>query len=158
MIRVRRSRLLGLTGSLLGLALFAAACGGAASAGGQNAPSVKIVSPANGARVSEPFTLRLTASAPLGDPSTGNDHVHIGFDGQSVDVERNLVFGQSCTVTNLTPGRHTIEASLRNADHSATGATATITVTVVGGTGSMANGQGSCGMTPSGSTGGVPGY
>lgn len=156
-----RGRQLGFGGMLAGLALVTAACAGGASTTGasDSGGSLKIVSPANGAQVTVPFTLHLEPGAPVGDPSTGKDHVHIGFDGQSVDVERNLVFGNSCTVTNLAPGRHRIEASLRNADHSAAGATDTITVVVTGGAGAgSAGGSGTCGSNPSGSSGGSSGY
>jgi hypothetical protein len=158
MKRGRRTALMGLVAALLGLGLLAAACTSGASAGGSSDLSLKIVSPKNGAHVTVPFTLRLDPSVPLGNTDTGRNHVHVGFDGQSVDVERNLVFGDSCTVTNLAPGKHTIEASLRNADHSAAGADDTITVMVTGG--ASGTGSGSCGVTPSGgsSSGGGYGY
>jgi len=146
-----------LVGAVFALGLIAAACGSSSAATG-GGPSVRISAPANGMRVSEPFTLRFHSSVALGDPSTGNDHVHVCFDGQSCDQERNLVFGGSCTVTDLAPGRHTIEASLRNADHSAAGPNDTITVMVAAGS-AAGTGQGSCGTTPtSGRTSGGYGY
>jgi hypothetical protein len=76
--------------------------------------------------------VKLDASVPLGDPSTGEHHVHLCFDGANCDAEYSLVYGNSMQVTGLTPGPHTIEASLRNADHSAAGATDSISVTVSG--------------------------
>ena len=42
------------------------------------------------------------------------------------------MYGATAQVNGLSPGQHTIEASLRHADHSAVGPTATITVTVTG--------------------------
>jgi hypothetical protein len=115
------------------LALLGAACnrGGASSGDGA---SLKIASPANGASTSEPFKLTFDASVPLGEPSTGDDHVHVCFDGASCDSGNyKIAYGDSYTVTGLSPGKHTIEASLRHADHSAVGPTATITVTITGG-------------------------
>jgi hypothetical protein len=131
MYRGRRRRLMGLGGMLMGLALLAAACGTGANAGGSNGLSVRIASPADGATVSEPFTVKLDASVPLGNPSTGDHHVHLCFDGKSCDAEYTLVYGNSIPVKGLSPGTHTIEASLRNADHSNAGApTDSITVTI----------------------------
>lgn len=126
-----------------GLALLGAACnGGTSSAGGE---SLKIASPANGASTSEPFKLTFDASVPLGEPSTGDDHVHVCFDGASCDSGNyKIAYGDSYTVTGLSPGKHTIETSLRHADHSAVGPTATITVTITGG-GSQTSGPSASG-------------
>ena len=41
--------------------------------------------------------------------------------------------GNSFEVTGLSAGKHTLEVSLRNADHSAAGPTDTATITVTGG-------------------------
>jgi hypothetical protein len=120
----------------LAFGTLAMACsnGTSTSAGGAGGPTLKISSPADAADVSEPFTVKLDASVPLGDPSTGEDHVHLCFDGASCDSGGyQLVYGDSAQVQGLSPGQHTMEASLRNADHSAVGPTATITVTVTGG-------------------------
>jgi len=140
------------------LALVATACaGGASAASGDGTPTLKIVSPKDGATVSEPFTLKVQSSVPLGDPSTGEHHVHLCFDGASCNSEYSLVYGNNFVVKNLTPGRHTIEASLRNADHSDTGVHTSIVVTVssapagTGTTGSGARTTGS--MAPTGATG-----
>jgi hypothetical protein len=111
-----------------------------------------IVSPANGATVPTSFTVKVDASVPLGDPSTGDDHVHLCFDGGSCDTEYKLVYGNSFAVSSLSPGTHTIEASLRNADHSPAGPTSTITVHV--GSGAASSGTtGSTTSTPTGSSG-----
>src|SRR5207247_3748323 len=93
----------------------------------------QITSPSGGASVSEPFTLKVQSSVALGEPSTGRDHVHLCFDGANCDTEYKLVYSDTFQITGLSPGQHTIEASLRNADHSAAGPTASITVTVTGG-------------------------
>lgn len=135
---------------LMALAMIAVACGGGATAtgGGGSGLSVRIVSPTDGESVSEPFTVRLDASVPLGDPSTGDHHVHLCFDGASCDNEYTLVYGDSIPVTGLSPGSHTIEASLRNADHSDAGAPTDSITVKVSGTGSS-TGQGSNGGSPS---------
>ncbi len=136
---------IGVAAALVTLGMLAASCGGgSASSGG---PTLKIASPADGASVSEPFTLKFDASVPLGSTSTGNDHVHVCFDGASCDSGGyKIAYGDSLAVTGLAAGKHTIEASLRNPDHSAAGATASITVTIGGG--------GGAGASPSPSGGG----
>jgi hypothetical protein len=127
------------------LSLLAAACsnGNSSSAGG-GGDTLSISSPTDGAGVSQPFTVKVTSNQALGDPSTGDDHVHLCFDGASCDTEYKLVYGDTFQVDGLTPGQHTIEASLRHADHSAVGPTASITVTV---TGAGAGGTGGAGST-----------
>jgi hypothetical protein len=114
------------------LSVFAAACSSTASAG-VGGDTLSISAPSDGAKVSEPFTLTLSSNQTLSDPSTGDDHVHLCFDGASCDSgSYQLVYGTSAQVNGLSPGQHTIEASLRHADHSAAGPTTTITVTVTG--------------------------
>ena len=138
-----RVRLLGVAGALFALALIAAACSsaGASTGGGM---TLKISSPTDGASVSEPFKVTFDSSVPLGKPTTGDHHVHLCFDGGSCDElsQSVIAYGNSVMVSNLSPGMHTIEASLRNADHSDTGVSATISVDVSGGSaGSQAGSQ-----------------
>jgi hypothetical protein len=122
---------------VIALALVAAACAGGASAAGGGEPTLRIAAPRDGASVHAPFTVHLDSSVPLGDPSTGEHHVHLCFDGGSCDTEYTLVYGGDIVVKDLSPGEHTIEASLRNADHSDAGPHTTITVVVTGGQGAM---------------------
>src|SRR5262249_55756835 len=126
-------RMRNLVAAAFSLSLLAAACsnGSSANAAG-GGDTLSISAPTDGAKVSEPFTVKVASNQPLGDPSTGDDHVHLCFDGASCDTEYKLVYGDSFQVDGLTPGQHTIEASLRHADHSAVGPTASITVTVSG--------------------------
>lgn len=138
-----RVRLLGVAGALFALALIATACSsaGASTGGGM---TLKISSPTDGATVSEPFKVTFDSSVPLGKPTTGDHHVHLCFDGGSCDElsQSVIAYGNSVMVSNLSPGMHTIEASLRNADHSDTGVSATISVDVSGGSaGSQAGSQ-----------------
>lgn len=127
---------------LAGLPIFglvAVACGGGSSAasGGSDSLSMSISSPMEGAEVASPFTVTVDASVPLDEPSTGEHHVHLCFDGEDCDAEYQLVYGDTFEVGDLSPGEHTIQASLRNADHSDAGVTDEITVTVgAGGAGS----------------------
>jgi hypothetical protein len=116
------------------LSALAVACSSTASAGnGSGGDTLSISIPANGAKVSEPFTVNLSSNQALGDPSTGDDHVHLCFDGASCDSgQYQIVYGTTAQIIGLSPGTHTIEASLRHADHSAVGPTARITVTVTG--------------------------
>ena len=156
--RITRVRVVG---ALLALGLVAAACSGASAASsGGGAMSISIASPKDGATVSEPFTLKLDASVPIDDPSTGEHHVHLCFDGASCDDLAGTVisYTDSVQVSTLSPGTHTIEASLRNADHSDAGVSTQITITVSGGqtdkgtgsTGAYGGGMGSSGGYGSG--------
>ena len=108
--------------------------------------TLKIASPADGASVSEPFRVTLDASVPLGKPTTGDNHVHLCFDGGSCDElsQSVIAYGDSVMVSDLSPGMHTIEASLRNADHSDAGVSTTVSVDISGGgqAGSQAGSQG----------------
>ena len=143
-----------LLGAVFAIGILAAACSDAGASTGGGDLSLSITSPSDGASVSEPFTVTFDASEPIGDPSTGDHHVHLCFDGASCDDVAGSViaYANSAQVTGLSPGMHTIEASLRNADHSDAGVSTTITVTVSGG-GSGASGA-SGGGTTTGTTGG----
>jgi hypothetical protein len=117
------------------VALLATACGGGedtGASGGANG-SFAIASPSDGAEVSTPFTLRVSSSAELGPTDTGAHHFHVFFDGDDSNYE--VVESERFEVTELSPGQHTITASLRNADHSAASAEAEITVEVIAGGG-----------------------
>lgn len=132
----KKARLFGLSGVLVTLTLVAAACGADAGTTGNGGGdlSVSIASPADGASVPGSFTVELDAGVALADPSTGEHHVHLCFDGADCESEYTLAYGDSIPVSGLAPGSHTIEASLRNADHSDAGAaTDSITVTVTEG-------------------------
>ncbi|HEY7874826.1 MAG TPA: hypothetical protein VIG64_06855, partial [Actinomycetota bacterium] len=78
-------------------------------------------------------TLQLTAADDLGPPESGNHHVHVFYDGD--DSEYEVVASDSFQVTDLSPGEHTLTASLRNADHSPAGTDVTIDLTIAGGSG-----------------------
>jgi hypothetical protein len=138
-----------LLGAVFAIGIFAAACSSAGANTGSGGMSLSITSPSDGATVSEPFTVKLDASVPIGDPSTGDHHVHLCFDGGSCDDVAGSViaYTNSVQVTGLSPGTHTIEASLRNADHSDAGVNTQITVTVSDGN------AGSGGAMTTGATG-----
>lgn len=131
-----RNRWLGIGIALLALTLVSAACGKKASGSGSGGgATLKITSPADGASVTNPLTITLDSSVPLGDPSTGDHHVHICIDVTTCGSNYTIAYNNSVQVSGLTPGKHTILASLRNADHSDAGVSTTITVTVTGGGG-----------------------
>ena len=141
---------------LLGaVALLAAACGGgpggngddATAGGGGDGMTLGIATPADGAEVTQPFTLKVTSSVPLGDPGTGRHHVHVWFDGQEADYKIN--YSDTFQVEGLPAGEHVITAALANADHSLAGPRDEVTVTVGGGGGQTAS---------TGSPGGGDGY
>ncbi|WP_131981586.1 DUF4399 domain-containing protein [Jiangella ureilytica] len=99
---------------------------------------MEIVEPAGGAEIGVPFTLVVDSSEELGPTDTGNHHVHVYFDGddssyeviESGNGEEHEITADSPALEGLEPGEHTLNVSLRNADHSAAGADAEITVTV----------------------------
>jgi len=137
------------------LALVAAACAGGASAASDDGLTLRITAPKDGATVRSPFTVHVAASVPLGDPSTGEHHVHLCFDGGDCDVEYTLVYGNDILVKGLAAGEHTIEASLRNADHSDVGVSTQVSVTVRGGSAAT---TGPSGAGATGDSGGGRGY
>jgi hypothetical protein len=132
-----RLRLLLLIGAV---ALLAAACGeggglggdGGGAAGGDGM-TIGIATPSDGAEVTQPFTLKVTSSEPLGDPETGRHHVHVWFDGQEADYKIN--YTDTFQAEGLPAGEHVITAALANADHSLAGPRSEVTVTIAGGDG-----------------------
>ncbi|MGH2811692.1 MAG: hypothetical protein ACRDI1_03120 [Actinomycetota bacterium] len=120
---------------LVTLLLVAAACGGGDDDGGGSGADqqVTIESPEDGAEVSAPFTLDLSAGVAIGPTDSGDHHFHVFYDGDEDSYE--VVESETFEVTGLEPGEHTITVSLRNADHSAAGAEEEISVTVAGGAG-----------------------
>ncbi|MDP9226160.1 MAG: Ig-like domain-containing protein [Actinomycetota bacterium] len=144
------------------VALAGVACGSngygssGGSGGGGGGPTLSITSPANGAKVSEPFMVQVTSSEKLGPTSTGDDHVHLYFDGNQSNYD--VCTSTSCPVTSLSPGKHVIQASLRHADHSDAGPKQSITVYVSSGSGSTGGGGGGGGGGGYGGGGGGGGY
>lgn len=133
---------LGFVGLVLVLGLVAAACNNDTNAG-SGGLSLQIVGPSDGDSVTSPFEVKVDSSVALGKPDTGDHHVHLCFDGASCDTTGEYVigYGDTIEVKDLSAGEHTIEARLRNADHSDAGASDTITVTV--------SGSGGTGTSPS---------
>ena len=122
---------------LTAITLMGVACGSNGDGGnagddgaGGNGAQLSVTAPADGADVSQPFTVEVTSSAKIGPTSSGNDHVHLYFDGSQENYD--VCTSTSCQVTGLSPGKHVIEASLRHADHSDAGPKDSITVKVAG--------------------------
>ncbi len=122
------------------VALLGASCGSSEDGGSGDtgaAPgrgvALRIAAPDDGAEVSLPFMLELDSAEPLGAPETGNNHVHVFFDGDDSSYE--VVTSNTFEIGDLSPGDHTLTASLRNADHSPAGPEFTIDLTVAGGDG-----------------------
>lgn len=126
-------------GGLMVLGVLSA-CGGdddstaTQAGGGGGGPTVTIVAPTDGATITPPFTLTVESSDELGPTESGKHHVHLFFDGDDSTYE--VVEGNSVQVkadspalAGLTPGEHTMDISLRNADHSPAGAETSIKVT-----------------------------
>ena len=137
----KRLRMIAVVGAL---ALGVSACGGddgddAATATDDNGSmTVEILQPADGDTISVPFTLEVESSEELGTTDTGLHHVHVFFDGdddayevfEEGNREAREITADSPAVEGLEPGEHTLNISLRNADHSPAGAETEITVNV----------------------------
>jgi hypothetical protein len=115
------------------------ACGNTEASGGSgtgsDSPSLTITSPSEGDTVGSTFTVKWDSNVDLGEPETGKDHVHVFVDGNSNDY--TVVGGDSFEVTGLSDGKHTVDVTLQNADHSPAGAEDQVDVTVSGSGGSM---------------------
>jgi hypothetical protein len=118
--------------------VLVAACGGSDSGSGAGASemSLTVTAPRDGAAVGRSFPVDVRSNVPFGEPSTGRHHLHLYFDGNKNEGEYDIVYGKHTTVTDLSPGRHTIEAEIANPDHSGTGVTRDFSVTVGGAGGS----------------------
>jgi hypothetical protein len=111
--------------------LVAAACGSSGdSTSGGKSMSLDVVTPSSGAAVGGSFRVEVRSNVPFGQPSTGEHHLHLYFDGVKTVGKYDIVYGKSTTVSGLKPGKHTIEAEIANPDHSGTGVAKTFTVTV----------------------------
>lgn len=120
-------------GVLLALLLAACNAGTGADAGAGGDLTLSIATPADDDEVVAPIEIQLESSVPLGAPETGNHHVHLYFDTDISSAEYQMVYGDSAEVDReLTPGEHTLIASLRNADHSDAGPSHSISVMVTG--------------------------
>lgn len=111
--------------------------GGGGNAGNGGGMQVSVSEPADGASVQLPFTLRVKSSVPLGSTKSGKHHVHVFFDGNSkqyevVESDSVEISSSSKSAAGLSPGKHELDVSLRNADHSPAGAETKLTVDVGG--------------------------
>jgi hypothetical protein len=109
--------------------------GGGVTSGGVSSgeQTLSVTAPANGAEVSVPFAVTVETDASIGPPESGNQHLHLYFDGGTDTADYDIAYSTQVQVSReLAPGEHTILVSLRNADHSDAGASQTITVVVAG--------------------------
>ncbi|HEY3557623.1 MAG TPA: hypothetical protein VGL05_09175 [Kribbella sp.] len=123
------------------------ACSNTASgdASGSGNSSLSIMEPAKGAHVKLPFTVKVKSAEPLGPTDSGKHHVHVWLDDDAANylvVESDTATvqpGMKATLTGkplgLTPGKHILHVSLRNANHSAAGADTEIPIELDNGTG-----------------------
>ncbi|MGH9287753.1 MAG: hypothetical protein ACRD0V_05580 [Acidimicrobiales bacterium] len=142
-----RRLLVTLGAALAALALLAAACSGdddtvtggdSGGGGGDGDMTISIADPADGATVEPGFQVEVDPSVDVGEPDTGLHHVHLYYDGNQSDGEYDIVYSvdEPWTVDrDLSPGEHSIEAFIANADHSLTDASDEITVSVGEGAG-----------------------
>jgi hypothetical protein len=124
------------------------ACGSDEESAGGGGMSLSIAEPAKDATVSLPFKVKVDAGVPLGPTESGKHHVHLWLDNHANDylvVESDtaeITSGQTATLSGkplgVSPGKHTIHVSLRNANHSAAGVDTEIAVNVGSGAGAAA--------------------
>jgi hypothetical protein len=117
----------------------AEAGGGSDSEGAGNGDmTISIADPGNGATVEPGFQVEVDPSVDVGEPDTGLHHVHLYYDGNQSDGDYDIVYSVDepwAVDRDLSPGEHTIEAFIANADHSLTDASDEITVMVGEGAG-----------------------
>lgn len=95
---------------------------------GRSSETVGVVDPAPGAVVTLPFVVTLEASVPLGTPADGLHHVHVWFGD---DLSSYLVVEDTTVEVPYAPaGEHEMHVSLRNADHTETGASVSIPLVI----------------------------
>jgi hypothetical protein len=161
---IRWTRIRSFVAVIAVLAVVAVACGDDSSGGsGGEDLSISVTSPADGAVVGEEFEVDVDTSVPIGETDTGRHHVHLYFDGETAEGEYDIVYDVPFTVTrSLSPGEHTVEAVIANADHSTTDARQEFTVTVdpsaAGGGGTGSGGEGEPTTSDPDDTSGIPGY
>jgi hypothetical protein len=118
------------------LAFVVGACDAYAQGGGgvtSGNQTLSVTAPADGAEVSVPFGVTIETDASIGPPESGNQHLHLYFDGGADAADYDIAYSTQVQVSReLAPGEHTILVSLRNPDHSDAGASQTITVVVTG--------------------------
>jgi hypothetical protein len=110
--------------------LVAAACDsneGAAEAS-DDGPTLSITSPSEGDELSLPFKVEISSSEEIGPEETGLHHWHLFVDGN--ELEYTVEPSSEAMIDDLSPGEHTINATLQHADHSSAGASDAITVMV----------------------------
>jgi hypothetical protein len=152
-VMIKRLHLAAVLGALV--LAGATACGSddggnsASGSGGGGGMKLSVVSPSDGGTVKIPFTVKVNTNTSLGPTSSGKHHVHLYFDGH--DTKYEIVKGKtwkvpadSAGLSGVKSGMHTMEVSLRNADHSPAGAEAKIKV--------MVQGAGGGGAAPSSSS------
>lgn len=103
-----------------------AACTQEASGG--SAPTLSVSEPGSNSSVIVPFTLKVDTNVRLGDPASGDYHVHAYFDDK---VNEYIVMtGKSTQVMKAPAGEHVLHLSLRNANHSAAGVETSVTLNI----------------------------
>jgi hypothetical protein len=121
---MRISRIVSATSTLALAAALTTGCGD-----DQAATSIAVISPAPGAQVTVPFEVVLETSVPLG-PSNQEDrhHAHIWFG----DDQDTFLVVESTTqmITNAPAGEHVMHVTLHLADHTPTGAEASVTLII----------------------------
>lgn len=124
----------------------ASACGGddasGSGSGGSGGGSgggntVSIAEPADGSSVQMPFKVKVNSGVELGPTESGKHHVHLYFDGNDskyevVESDTVEVSQSSKSAAGLSPGKHEVNISLRNANHSPAGAETKIMVDIGG--------------------------
>ncbi len=118
--------------------LLVPACARSAPAGGGGgAPTIAILSPAEGADVTSPIELRLSVDgAEIGDPSTGLMHFHVYVGGSSDYAVISSTTGEVAAPQ----GQQTIRVVLAEPNHDETDVSAEVTVNVTSGSATTGGG------------------
>ncbi len=136
-----------LAATVLAASLALAACGGSGSGSGTDAgagdASVAIAAPEDGATVTSPVTVEMTADGidvqPAGEVVEGAGHFHVMVDtdclapGETIpkdDTHQHFGDGSTTAELELEPGEHTLCLQAGDGAHAALDATDTVTITV----------------------------
>jgi hypothetical protein len=139
------------------VALVAAACGDDAS-GADTIGTIEVAAPADGATVGRSFDLRVDTDAPIGEPDTGRQHLHVYYDVDPGAEDYDIVYSLPFTTRDLAPGEHTIRVVVANSDHSITDVRDTFRVTVEPDSGDGGSSEQPAPPDSSDDSGSLPGY
>jgi hypothetical protein len=90
--------------------------------------SIEVISPTDGTVVELPFEVAVESSAPLGSSEDGMHHLHLWYGDN--ETEYLVVESETVEIPTAPTGEQELHISLRNADHSETGAATSVRLVI----------------------------